>query len=135
MCAVVRVFYLDSVSDLSARMRTSEGLASSQLFGGERRASPRVNHPFPVTLRRVNEMGETLRIETVLDNLSARGLFVRLFRSIALGAPISIGIRLSAVNRQGTCARVAARGVVKRVERMGNGQYGIAVEFVRHRML
>ena len=107
----------------------------SHLFEGERRANPRVDHPFPVTLRTVGGVGGVLHIETVLDNISARGLFVRLVRPLEPGASLSIGVRLWAAEPQGACARVAARGVVKRVERTVDGQYGIAVEFARPRVI
>ena len=115
-------------------MRTCENGGLSNLFWGERRASPRVGHPFALTLRTVDAMGEALHIETVLDNISARGIFVRLVRPVALGARLSTVIRLSDVPGE-ACARVAARGVVKRVERTADGQYGIAVAFERHRMI
>jgi hypothetical protein len=79
-------------------------------------------------------MGEVLRIETVLDNISASGLFVRIPRPIEPGAILAVGFRLLASGRQDGGARVAARGRVKRVELTDDGQYGIAVEFARHRV-
>ena len=134
MRRVLSVIYRCSIKDRSVRLRTCENGGLSNLFWGERRASPRVDHPFPVTLRTVDATGEALQIETVLDNISARGLFVRLVRPIALGAPLTTVIRLSVVPGD-ACARVAARGVVKRVERTADGQYGIAVAFGRHRVI
>jgi hypothetical protein len=103
-------------------------------FESERRANPRVAHPFPVTLRTTG-IGGVLHIETVLDNVSARGLFVRLVRPIEPGASLSIGIRLWAADPQVAGARVSARGVVRRMERLGDGEYGIAVEFSRPRVI
>lgn len=79
-------------------------------------------------------MGEALGIDTVLDNISANGLFVRIPRPIEQGATLAIGIRLSVAGPEGGGARVATRGLVKRVELTPDGQYGIAVEFVRYRV-
>jgi PilZ domain-containing protein len=134
MRAVLPCFTLVQ-SMTGARVRTSENRGLSNPFGRERRASPRVDHPFPVTVRTVKAMGEALHVETVIDNMSARGLFVRLSRPIALGAPLTTVIRLSVDGREDACARVVARGVVRRVELKANGQYGIAVEFARHRVI
>ena len=106
----------------------------SYQFEGERRARPRVEQPFPATVRGVDAMGEPLGIDTVLDNISANGLFVRIPRPVEPGATLAVGIRLSVTRVQGGGARVATRGLVKRVERTSDGQYGIAVEFVRYRV-
>lgn len=103
-------------------------------FEGERRARPRVEQPFPATVRGVDAMGEPLGIDTVLDNISANGLFVRIPRPVEAGATLAVGIRLSVARVEGGGARVATRGLVKRVEHTADGQYGIAVEFVRYRV-
>ena len=100
----------------------------------ERRGRPRVEQPFPVTVRGVDATGEPLDIDTVLDNMSAGGLYVRIPRRIEPGARLAVGIRLSVPGGQGRKARVAARGVVLRADSTAHGEHGLAIEFTRHRV-
>jgi hypothetical protein len=99
----------------------------------ERRGRPRVERPFPVTVRGVDATGEPLDIDTVLDNMSVGGLYVRLPRRIEPGARLAVGIRVSVSGAQERTARVATRSVVKRVESAAGGEHGLAVAFTRHR--
>ncbi|MFN2447141.1 MAG: PilZ domain-containing protein [Vicinamibacterales bacterium] len=100
----------------------------------ERRAKPRLERPFPVTLRGVDAMGEALNIDTVLDNLSPGGLYVRIPRRVEPGAKLSVAIRLSEDGVREQTARLATRGVVLRVESTPNGEYGVALAFTTHRI-
>ena len=100
----------------------------------ERRGRPRVEQPFPVTVRGVDAMGEPLDIDTVLDNMSVGGLYVRIPRRIEPGARLAVGIRLSERWDERPAARVATRGVVLRVDSKPDGEHGLAVEFTRHRV-
>ena len=100
----------------------------------ERRGRPRIERPFPVTVRGVDAMGEPLDIDTVLDNMSVGGLYVRLPRRIEPGAQLAVGIRVSVPWEEGAGARVATRGVVLRVESKSDGDHGLAVEFTRYRV-
>src|SRR5262245_29330904 len=50
--------------------------------GAERRRHPRLRKPFPATVRGVDAYGESFEADTVLDNLSAGGLYLRLGRCV-----------------------------------------------------
>src|SRR5436309_12834451 len=73
----------------------------------ERRSVPRIATPFPATLRGVDQAGDWFRIDTVLDNFSAAGLFMRLVRPIEPGATMFVVVRFTV----GPAARPAAPGV------------------------
>jgi hypothetical protein len=100
----------------------------------ERRGGPRIERPFPITVRGVDVVGEPLDIDTVLDNVSRGGLYMRLPRRVEPGAQLRVGIRLSEAWEERPGARVATRCTVLRVESTLNGEYGVALAFARHRV-
>ena len=102
----------------------------------ERRFGPRMWLPYTSRLRGIDTEGQQFREETVLSNLSAGGLYLRLNRRVREGANVSVAVRLSVGPAEGTPAlHLAARGVVLRVEPQSDGRWGIAVEFTRKRIL
>jgi hypothetical protein len=102
----------------------------------ERRSKPRIQNPFPATVRGVNARGETFETDTVLDNLSAGGLYLFLLQQVELGAKVFIVIQFSTgPTVRETRPRVAIRGEVLRAERESSGACGIAVAFTGHRFL
>jgi hypothetical protein len=87
-----------------------------------------------VTVRVLDERGQRFRTETVVDNLSAKGLFVRLGQFVHCGARLFALLRLSpAPEKTAPAPMFALRGVVKRVVPLPDGSFGIGVEFTRHR--
>ena len=104
--------------------------------GVECRSAVRIELPFPATVRGVDATGERFELDTVLDNFSGTGLYLRLARRVEPGMKLFIVVRLSlAPARQARAARVALRGVVLWVEPQADGRHGIAVAFRRHRFL
>jgi hypothetical protein len=102
----------------------------------ERRRAIRIDAPFPATLRGVDRSGERFTMAVVLDSLSAYGLYLRLARPVEPGATVFVVARLSIVPAEVAFApHVAFQGVVRRAELQGDGRYGLAVEFTRHRFL
>jgi hypothetical protein len=85
-------------------------------------------------VRGVDVTGDRLDIDTVLDNVSGGGIYLRIPTRVEPGAWLAIGIRFYEPETQEPGARVAARGMVTRVERTRDGQYGVAVEFVRYQV-
>ena len=102
----------------------------------ESRSSPRIELPFPATVRGVDATGERFTLDTVLDNLSAGGLYLRLARPVRRGMKLFIVVRLSTCrDPEVPAARVALQGVVLRAEPQPDGRCGVAVVFQRHRFL
>jgi hypothetical protein len=101
----------------------------------ERRSSLRICNPFPALVRGVTASGEGFASRTVIDNLSASGLYLRLAQHVKPGEQLSIVIWLSDdPNDELTAPRVMVRGKVLRVESQPGGAYGLAVAFVRRRL-
>ena len=123
-----------SVNTFQATMRTSaqiELTGASQLMK-ERRSSARIDAPYPARLRGVDVNDQPFKEETVLQNLSAGGSYMRLKRMVREGAEVSLAVRLStAESTDGAVLRLGARGTVLRVEPQWDGSYGVAVEFLR----
>src|SRR5262245_7703839 len=105
------------------------------LYGGvERRQEPRIHNPFPATVRGVDKRGREFQLDTVVDGLSASGLYLRLPRHVEQGAKLSILIRIASTQKgREREKRVAVRGVVVRTTPQADGGCGVAVVFKRHR--
>ena len=102
----------------------------------ERRLSPRIYEDFPVTVRGVDERGRKFRTETVVDNLSAHGLFVRVGVLLRRGARLLTLVRISpAEERKAPAPLVALKGVITRVVPLADGRFGVGVQFTHHRFL
>jgi hypothetical protein len=98
----------------------------------ERRRKPRIATPFPAIVRGVNEAGEAFEVESVLDNISSGGLYVRLGQRVKKKTKLEFFIRMSAAANAGA-AMVQARGIVLRVEARPAGLFGLAVKLTHHR--
>ena len=61
----------------------------------ERRSKPRIDEHFPAKVRGVDTAGKAFKAETVIDNLSAGGVYLRLARPVSPGADLFVIIRLS----------------------------------------
>jgi PilZ domain len=104
--------------------------------GIERRGAVRVAIPFPATVRGMDQTGDRFTLDTVLDNLSSTGLYLRSARLVEPGATLFVVVRLAVVSaQQVAAASVAVRGVVLRSELQPGGTYGIGVVFNGHRFL
>ena len=104
--------------------------------GAEQRRQPRMYEPFPTTARCVDANGEGVNINTVLDNFSAGGLYLRLPQRIEPGGKVFAVVRLTtAVASEAPAPLVAVRGVVLRVDPEPEGGCGVAIRFTRHRFL
>jgi hypothetical protein len=101
----------------------------------ERRSKPRITCCWLAVVRSVDACGERFEDHTVLDNLSATGLYVRLARPIACGAPLFVVVSFAHASCNTTTLRIAMRGVVVRAELHSDGNYGLAVAFTHHRFL
>jgi len=73
--------------------------------------------------------GRAFQYDTVLGDLSAGGLYVRLEREVPISSRLFVVIRFTAR------LRVALSGVVLRREPLGDGRSGVAVRIRPHRFL
>lgn len=96
----------------------------------ERRNAERVFIPFPAVVEGVDVEGRDFKVNTVLDNLSKDGLYLRIVPCVTVGACLSVVFRLSgSVNSEETSAKIAVRGQVVRVDKKEGGACGIALRY------
>jgi len=81
-------------------------------------------------------VGRVFETETVLENLSAGGFFVRLMRRVNPGTRVFVLIQFSIHQvDELTTSRLAANGFVCRAEPQSDGGWGLGVELTRYRFL
>lgn len=118
-------------------MEASELYSATAPREVERRRAIRVSLPFPAVVRGIDTSGMRFTRRTVLGNLSACGLYMRLDCAVAVGSRLFVIVRLS-LERSAESAPgpgVALYGDVVRVEPQPDGTYGVALQFYRHRFL
>ena len=102
----------------------------------ERRSHFRLYAPFSLTVCGKDANGEAFRIATVLENISAGGLYVRLERRVEVGARVFTVVHFTADQTDMVPGpHVAMRGVVVRTEPLLQDMWGVAVAFTRQRFL
>ena len=102
----------------------------------ERRRHFRLHAPFSLTVHGRDTNGEAFRIATVLEDISAGGLYVRLERRVETGARVFTVVHFAAEQAETVPGpRVAMRGVVVRTEPLPQDMWGVAVAFTRQRFL
>jgi len=97
----------------------------------DRRKKPRIYESFAVTVEGVDSSGESFEEKTVLMNLSAGGIYFCLSKTMRPGTKIKAFIE--AANAKGSSVRLAARGVVLRIEPWLDGTTGFAARLTRYR--
>jgi len=126
---------VQSPNHMASKPRPVAG-SMNECGGIERRGAVRVAIPFPATVRGMDQTGDRFTLDTVLDNLSSTGLYLRLARLVEPGATLFVVVRLAVVSaQQVAAASVAVRGVVLRAEPQSSGMRGVAILFTRHRFL
>lgn len=103
---------------------------------GERRHDQRICVPFPARVRAVDLSGEAFQADTVLDNISAGGVYMRLARSVKLGERVFVVVRLSTSREEKQrVPRLAMLGTAVRVDPQDGGHCGVAVASTGTRFL
>ncbi len=100
----------------------------------ERRVTPRIETPFPVTVRSVDIDDQPFEAHTVLDNFCSRGLYLRLAWQIQQGSRPFVLIRLS-IMPSASATSIALHGVVLRTEKRAGGAFGTAIGIVHYRFI
>ena len=98
----------------------------------ERRKKPRISTRFPIKVRGVRQGGERFEFETVIENLSASGVYLQSSERIEPQAKVELVIQLSE-SKTVPGLVVEAEGIVLRTEPRAAGLYGLAICFTRHR--
>ena len=110
--------------------------SSSNDYRVERRRKVRIYEPFPAKVEGTDADGNFFEIETVVDDLSAGGALLQMPRQVAEGEKLSISLTVPAASEgELKGLRVAAYGVVRRVNPWPNGLLSLAMEFTRFRIL
>ena len=103
---------------------------------GERRVSERVFEPFWTIVQGVARTGEPFSIETVVDNISEGGFYVRLPLEMAPGERVRAIISFTtSPTGESQAPRLWISGEVLRVELLDGGCCGTAVSLNKHRFL
>ncbi len=99
----------------------------------ERRAKPRIQQAFPTTVKGVDAYGVKFESNSLPDNISAHGMYLRLASRVVPGTHLSFVIRLATnQSSEASASRVAIQGEVLRVDEIDINVYGIAVHFTHH---
>ena len=98
--------------------------------GVDRRRHMRLYEPFPAIVRGVDANGESFEVNTVLDNISAGGLYVRLGRCVKRGTRFFVLVRLS-TTPEGWSARVRRGTIFRLCAKHGARVWGWIVRRVR----
>lgn len=112
----------------------SDSIIDSSQRGHDRRKKPRIYVPFRAIVRGVNSQGEEFSVDTVLDNMSGDGLYMRMMPLVKKGGRLSIEIGLTTPSDEDPePSRTMVEGVVLRSEMKAGGVCGVAVKFDRVR--
>jgi hypothetical protein len=104
--------------------------------GLERRHKPRIIEPFFTRVRGIDASGEAFEANTLLDNISASGLYMRLGRQVNPEVRLFVVIHFpTCLSGEGVAGRAALLGIVLRSEPRSGGLWGLAIRFTRYRFL
>lgn len=100
----------------------------------ERRRNPRTNLPFHVKVHGIDDAGKKFSIETVVDNISGSGLYLRMLPYVEEGAKLVMDIQLKTAHQLSDEGRhFSVDGTVVRSEKLAGGASGVAVSFAKVR--
>lgn len=102
----------------------------------ERRSKPRLDIPFSAIVRGVDANGQSFELDSVLDNFSAGGLYLRMARSLNQGADLLVLVQLPTASADNAGAsQIEAEGVILRAEPQADGACGVAVAFKKYKFV
>ena len=115
---------------------TFTGTKSRFYEAAERRSRSRLRGPLPSLVRGVDAGGEAFEAQTVLEDISACGLRLRLVRSVRPGAHVFVVATFKrSPESAGSAPRVALRCAVLRSAQQYDGSYVVAAAVLNHRFL
>jgi hypothetical protein len=104
------------------------GGAPASSGGDEPHDEPRIEGPFPARVKGSGLSNERFIAETVIENLSARDVCVRLIERVETGERLFVAARLDK-------AVIVLRGKVLRTLLRADGTWGVTVLITRYRFV
>ena len=101
----------------------------------ERRRKPRISTPFPARVKGIDADGLAFEVETVLDNLSSDGCYLRIMPCVEKGALIEVVFKLVTALDSRPARAVKVKGTVMRADERPGGVCGIAMLFRTRRFI
>ena len=96
----------------------------------ERRGKARIYVPFRATVKGKDKAGEAFCVETIVDNISSDGLYLRIMPRVERGAKLAIRLGLLIPpDMLDEVSRFSIEGVVVRSDEKSGGVFGVAVNF------
>jgi hypothetical protein len=84
----------------------------------------------------VDANGESFETESLLDNFSASGLYLRMTRTVNQGVELLVLVQLPTASFDNAeASQIEARGLILRAEPQADGACGVAVGFTNHRFI
>jgi hypothetical protein len=114
-------------------LRDELGVEARQAGMGERRIKPRLSQPFPTRAWGTDATGKAFEIDCLLDNISSKGLYLRVSEQMKVDAELNLVINFSNGHERGATA--VMRGHILRDEPQDDGRHGIAVAIKDHHFL
>jgi hypothetical protein len=110
-----------------------EGLADATNTQ-ERRSKLRISVPFHARVKGTDWSGNEFVVETVLDNIGADGLYMRIVPRVEIGAKLCIDVGLHTTSHvTENSPRFSVDGNVLRADEKLGGACGVAVAFAKVR--
>ena len=99
----------------------------------ERRQKARIKEPFPARIWGVDSGDLPFNLDSVIDNMSSTGLYLKAPREVETGSEVKLIVHLLSGPTSGVTASLQGR--VLRSELQADGKYGLAVAISKHRFL
>jgi hypothetical protein len=99
----------------------------------ERRQKARINEPFPARIWGVDSGDLPFNVDSVIDNMSSTGLYLKTPREVGSGSEVKLIVHLLSGPSSGVTA--AVHGRILRSELQADGNYGLAIAISKHRFL
>ena len=99
----------------------------------ERRQKARISEPFPARIWGVDSGDLPFNVDSVIDNMSSTGLYLKTPRAVGSGSEVKLIVHLLSGPTSGATA--AVHGRILRSELQADGNYGLAIAISKHRFL
>ena len=99
----------------------------------ERRQKARISEPFPARIWGVDSGDLPFNVDSVIDNMSSTGLYLKTPREVGSGSEVKLIVHLLSGPTSGATA--AVHGRILRSELQADGNYGLAIAISKHRFL